>query len=73
MGDLASRSKSGLCTYLEVVIMDNPTDEQIRARAHELWEKAGKPEGRQDDFWHAAEQELRNEDPSSPLRTPDTL
>ena len=53
--------------------MDGPTDEQIRARAHELWEKAGKPEGGHEDFWHVAEQELRNEDKSSPLRTPDTL
>jgi hypothetical protein len=54
-------------------VMANPTDEQIRARAHELWEKAGKPEGREDEFWHLAEQELLNEDASSPLRTPDTL
>jgi hypothetical protein len=23
--------------------MQNPTEEQIRARAHELWEQAGKP------------------------------
>lgn len=53
--------------------MAKPTDEQIRARAHELWEKAGKPEGRQEEFWHLAEQELLNEDASSPLRTPDTL
>ena len=53
--------------------MAYPTDEQIRARAHELWEKAGKPEGRQDEFWHLAEQELLNEDESSPLRTPDNL
>lgn len=30
--------------------MLNPTEEQIRARAHELWEQAGKPEGREDDF-----------------------
>jgi Protein of unknown function (DUF2934) len=37
------------------------------------WEKNGKPEGREDEFWHLAEQELRNEDKSSPLRTPDTL
>ncbi|HEX2635167.1 MAG TPA: DUF2934 domain-containing protein [Bradyrhizobium sp.] len=49
------------------------TDEQIRVRAHELWEQAGKPEGRQDEFWRLAEQELLNEDKSSPLRTPDNL
>ncbi|WP_420888198.1 DUF2934 domain-containing protein [Bradyrhizobium brasilense] len=35
--------------------------------------KAGKPEGRDADFWHLAEQELINEDKGSPLRTPNTL
>jgi hypothetical protein len=30
--------------------MQKPTEEQIRVRAHELWEQAGKPEGREDDF-----------------------
>ncbi len=53
--------------------MAYPTDEQIRTRAHELWEQAGKPQGREDEFWHQAEQELQNEDKSSPLRTPDNL
>ena len=49
--------------------MDKPTDEQIRIRAHELWEQAGKPEGRDDEFWHQAEHQLQageigNESPS---------
>jgi hypothetical protein len=39
--------------------MENPTEEQIRARAHKLWEQAGKPAGRQDEFWHQAERELK--------------
>jgi hypothetical protein len=38
--------------------MSMPTEDRIRARAHELWEEAGRPEGRQDEFWHKAEQEL---------------
>ena len=38
--------------------MENPTEEQIRARAHELWEQAGKPEGREDEFWLLAEKDL---------------
>ena len=38
-------------------------------RAYQLWEQAGKPEGRDKEFYHLAEQELRNEDKSSPLRT----
>jgi hypothetical protein len=53
--------------------MPEPTEQDIRERAHELWKRAGKPEGREDEFWRAAEQELRNEDKSNPVRTPDTL
>lgn len=53
--------------------MEQPTKEQIIHRAYELWEEAGKPEGRDDEFYHLAEQELRNADKSSTLRTPDTL
>ncbi|MGJ4946359.1 DUF2934 domain-containing protein [Bradyrhizobium sp. HKCCYLS1011] len=39
--------------------MDQPTDEKLSERAHQLWEQAGRPEGRQDEFWYQAEQELR--------------
>jgi hypothetical protein len=53
--------------------MAHLTDEQIRIRAHQLWEQAGKPEGREAEFWRLAEQELLNEDKSSPVRTPDNL
>ena len=38
--------------------MENPTEEQIRARAHQLWEQAGKPQGREDEIWLLAEKEL---------------
>jgi hypothetical protein len=38
--------------------MAYPTDEQIRSRAHQLWEDAGRPEGRADEFWHQAERDL---------------
>ncbi len=30
--------------------MASPTEEQIRTRAHQLWEQAGKPEGREEEF-----------------------
>ncbi|MDB5505347.1 MAG: hypothetical protein JWR89_5249 [Tardiphaga sp.] len=50
-----------------------PNEEDIRTRAYDLWKQAGEPKGRDDDFWHLAEQELRNEDKSSTLRTPDNL
>jgi hypothetical protein len=39
-----------------------PTDDQIRNRAHQLWEQAGKPDGRGGEFWHRAEQELQETD-----------
>ena len=53
--------------------MPQPTEQEVRERAHQIWERQGKPEGREEEFWKLAEQELRNEDKSSPLRTPDTL
>ncbi len=43
--------------------MEKPDEERIRVRAHQLWEAAGKPEDRQDEFWHQAEREL-SEDPA---------
>ncbi|MGY3134558.1 hypothetical protein ACVWZM_005240 [Bradyrhizobium sp. USDA 4501] len=42
--------------------MNRRIDEAVAARAYELWEKAGKPEGRDEEFWHLAEQELINEE-----------
>ena len=33
-------------------------DERVRRRAYELWEQAGKPEGRNDEFWHNALAEI---------------
>ena len=50
-----------------------PSKQEIDARAYQLWEQAGRPDGREAEFWQLAEQELRNEDKGSPTRTPDTL
>jgi hypothetical protein len=38
--------------------MTAPTKEQILHRAYELWERAEKPEGRDEEFYHQAEKEL---------------
>jgi hypothetical protein len=38
--------------------MENPTKEQIIHRAYQLWEQAGKPEGRDQEFYHEAERQL---------------
>lgn len=35
-----------------------PTKEQVTRRAYQLWELAGKPEGRDQEFYHQAEREL---------------
>jgi len=53
--------------------MEKPSEIEIVRRAYELWQQAGEPEGRDQEFYHQAEQELRNSDKSSPLRTPDNL
>ena len=50
-----------------------PSKKEIAAQAYKLWEQSGQSEGREDEFWHLAEQVLLNEDKSSPLRTPDNL
>jgi Protein of unknown function (DUF2934) len=36
-----------------------PTERRIRRRAKELWEQAGRPAGRDLEFWLQAEQEFR--------------
>jgi Protein of unknown function (DUF2934) len=41
-------------------------EEQIRRRAHELWEQEGKPEGREMDFWLQAEREIAGEQVDTP-------
>jgi hypothetical protein len=37
-------------------------EEAIRRRAYELWEHAGMPDGRSEEFWHAARLELGAEE-----------
>ncbi len=43
------------------------TEEQIRTLAFSLWEAEGSPEGRSEEFWEKARQQLEeNEDVGSP-------
>lgn len=37
-------------------------DDKIRDRAYQLWDQAGQPEGREQDFWYQAERELSSDD-----------
>jgi hypothetical protein len=39
--------------------MPEPTEKEILNRAYEIWERSGRPEGREDEFFHQAEKELR--------------
>lgn len=34
-------------------------EEQVRQRAYALWDEEGRPSGRDDEYWHRAERELR--------------
>ena len=38
--------------------MEDTLEMQIRQRAYELWDAAGRPEGRAMDFWLEAERDL---------------
>lgn len=38
---------------------NHPTREETAARARQLWQLAGEPAGRDEQFWYAAEAELR--------------
>jgi Protein of unknown function (DUF2934) len=53
--------------------MADPSEDEIRLRAHELWERAGRPGGKEDQFWLEAERQLKEERISHELRTPDNL
>jgi len=56
-------------------LMESPTEKQILNRAYEIWERNGRPQGREDEFWHQAEQELRaEEERGDPAKgTPDDI
>jgi len=42
--------------------MSGDREEQIRRRAHELWEQSGRPERRETEFWLQAERELSQDE-----------
>ncbi len=66
------RSNAGAAagSLLEGAEMEKPTQMEIVRRAYQLWQQAGEPQGKDEEFYYLAEQQLRNEDKSSPLRTP---
>ncbi|TYO64264.1 DUF2934 domain-containing protein [Bradyrhizobium hipponense] len=50
-----------------------PTIKDIERRAYQLWQQAGMPDGRDQEFYLEAERQLREELVRHELRTPDTL
>lgn len=41
--------------------MANPDETTTRDLAYQLWERDGRPDGKDDDYWHAAEKLLADE------------
>ncbi len=41
--------------------------EMVRSRAYTLWERAGRPQGRSQEFWIAAQQEIGGDAASIPF------
>ncbi|MCK1288595.1 DUF2934 domain-containing protein [Bradyrhizobium sp. 44] len=53
--------------------MSEPTEKEIKVRAYQIWERLGCPKDKEEECWQAAVEELRDQDSSSPRKTPDTL
>jgi hypothetical protein len=52
------------------VEMQRPAEMDIIRRAYELWEQAGKPDGRDEEFYHQAERELQKANEQAVLEQP---
>lgn len=55
----ASNNMSGFANSIAAQAKPIVTEQDIQMRAYYLWEAAGRPEGRANDFWLQAEHELR--------------
>ena len=42
--------------------MAGQKDDRIRERAHAIWEREGRPDGREQDHWEQARREVENEE-----------
>jgi Protein of unknown function (DUF2934) len=54
----SQRADASEATVKEVE-MQRPAEMDIVRRAYELWEQAGKPDGRDQEFYHQAKRELQ--------------
>jgi Protein of unknown function (DUF2934) len=66
---------SGMCssifTEANGELVNGNRSERIRERAHQIWEREGRPEGRELEHWRQAEQEIADELRQSPDTEPD--
>ena len=46
---------------------DEPREMDVIRRAYQLWQEAGEPEGRDDEFYHQAKDELRDQATVEPI------
>jgi hypothetical protein len=53
--------------------MTHPSQKDIECRAYQLWEDAGQPKGRDQEFYLKAERQLKEERIRHELKTPDNL
>jgi hypothetical protein len=53
--------------------MTHPSQKDIEHRAYQLWEDAGQPKGRDQEFYLEAERQLNEERIRHELKTPDNL
>jgi hypothetical protein len=54
-------------------IMDRDREEEIRMRAHRIWEQEGKPVGRDAEHWQKAMQELTGRSSSGDAKAREPL
>ena len=48
-----------------------PDEDRIQRRAHEIWEREGRPEGRHEEHWAQARREIEAEEEGGSSAAPD--
>lgn len=51
-------------------MQDGDREQRLRRRAYDVWEREGRPEGRAEEHWRAAESDEAGDDPASSPATP---
>ena len=53
--------------------MNQSKRDRIAARAHEIWEREGRPDHKAEEHWRRAEQEVAREDGAAQMGAPDEI